>query len=349
VSTGVIAGLFPGQGSHTGALRDHVERVVPGLLAECLALVGEDPFARAGESTRFAQPAIFCASIAGWKERPAFLRPAALAGHSLGELSALVAGGALDQGSGLRLAVRRGELMAEVSGGREESMLAVLGAAEERVESLAADHELVLANDNAPGQAVLAGPLERLREAAAAARASSREGERVRAILLDVTGAFHTPAMAGAVEPFRAALDQVELRAPAIPVISGASARPFQDIRAELAAAIVTPVRWRETMLALGELGADTFVDFGPGEVLARLVKRNLPDARVLDFPDPGPGTGPSTATGPGTATTGLGTAPGAAATGSGTATGSGPGPAAGQEASPRPEASLEREASGVA
>jgi [acyl-carrier-protein] S-malonyltransferase len=289
VSTGVIAGLFPGQGSHSGgranrvALRDHVGRVAPSLLAECLALVGEDPFARAGESTRFAQPAIFCASVAGWKERPAFLRPVALAGHSLGELSALVAGGALDQSAGLRLAVRRGELMAEVSSGREESMLAVLGATEERLESLISEHGLLLANDNAPGQAVLAGPLAHLREVARAAREQG-----VRAILLDVTGAFHTPAMAAAVEPFRAALEQVELAEPAIPVISGSSARPFGDIRAELAAAIVAPVRWRETMLALGELGADTFADFGPGEVLARLVKRNLPDARVLDFPGSG-------------------------------------------------------------
>jgi [acyl-carrier-protein] S-malonyltransferase len=279
VSTGSIAGLFPGQGSHTGALRDHVERVLPGLTAECLKLVGEDPFARAGESTRFAQPAIFCASVAGWTERPASLRPIALAGHSLGELSALVAAEALEPSAGLRLAVRRGELMAEGSGGREESMLALLGAPEERVRSLATEHELVLANDNAPGQVVLAGTVERLRAAAAAARE-----ERVRAILLDVTGAFHTPAMAGAVEPFRAVLAETELATPTIPVISGASARPFEDIRAELAAAIVTPVRWRETMLMLAQLGADTFVDFGPGEVLARLVKRNLADARVLDL-----------------------------------------------------------------
>jgi [acyl-carrier-protein] S-malonyltransferase len=282
VSTGVIAGLFPGQGSHTGAQRDHVARVIPGLLAECEALVGEDPFARAGESTRFAQPAIFCASIAGWKERPPFLRPVVLAGHSLGELSALVAAGALEQSDGLRLAVRRGELMAAAPDGREESMLALLGASEEQTAELAREHELVLANDNAPGQAVLAGPTERLREASRAAREL-----RVRAILLDVAGAFHTPAMAGAVELFRAELDGVEVSEPAIPVISGASARAFVDIRAELAAAITAPVRWREVMLALSAFGADTFADFGPGEVLARLVKRNLLDARVLDFPRP--------------------------------------------------------------
>jgi [acyl-carrier-protein] S-malonyltransferase len=113
----------------------------------------------------------------------------------------------------------------------------------------------------------------------------------VRAILLDVAGAFHSPAMAAAVEPFRAALDGVEFRPPAIPVISGSTAQPFADVRAELAAAIVMPVRWRETMLALARLGADTFVDFGPGRVLAGLVRRNLPDARILD-PDTLPASG---------------------------------------------------------
>ena len=279
MSTEVIAGLFPGQGSHTSALREEVARVLPALLEECLELVGEDPFARAGESTRFAQPAIFCASLAGWQQRPATLEPVALAGHSLGELSALVAAGALDQAAGLRLAVRRGELMAAASDGREESMLAVLGATEQQVMDLAAQHELVLANDNAPGQAVLAGPTEQLRAASRAARE-----QRVRAILLDVAGAFHSPSMAAAVKPFRAELDLVEFGAPAMPVISGATARPFEDMRAELSAAIVSPVRWRETMQALGELGADTFVDFGPGEVLAKLVARNLPHASILDL-----------------------------------------------------------------
>jgi [acyl-carrier-protein] S-malonyltransferase len=278
VSTGVIAGLFPGQGSQTADLRERVERGLPDLLGECIELVGEDPFPRVGESTRFAQPAIFCASIAGWEQRPPSLRPVALAGHSLGELSALVAAGALDLSAGLRLAVRRGELMAAAPDGREEGMLAILGASEGQVEALAAEHHIFLANDNAPGQAVLAGPTERLRQASSDARE-----QRIRAILLDVAGAFHTPAMATAVEPFREALDSVELSTPAIPVISGASAEPFLDIRAELAAAIVQPVRWRQTMLALARLGADTFVDLGPGTVLAKLVPRNLPDANVLD------------------------------------------------------------------
>lgn len=278
MSSGVIAGLFPGQGSQTGDLRERVESTAPGLCERCIDLVGEDPFARVGDSTRFAQPAIFCASIAGWMELSGRVRPAALAGHSLGELGALVAAGALDPLSGLELAVRRGELMAVAETGEPEGMLAVLKATEEQVEGLAQQYEVVVANDNAPGQVVLAGPLQRLRAASTAAREQG-----VRAILLDVAGAFHSPSMAPAVEPFREALDGVEFRPPAVPVISGSTTQPFTDVRAELAEAIIRPVRWRETMLALAALGADTFVDFGPGSVLAGLTRRNLPDARVLD------------------------------------------------------------------
>ena len=277
VSTGVIAGLFPGQGSQTGDLRDRVERTTPDLYERSIELIGEDPFPLVGESTRFAQPAIFCGSIAGWMELRGRVHPMALAGHSLGELSALVAAGAIDPVSGLELAVRRGELMAAAETGEKEGMLAVLGASDEQLGGLVEEHDVVVANDNAPGQVVLAGPVNRL-------RAASRTRELgARAILLDVAGAFHSPAMSSAVEPFRAALDSVEFRPTEIPVISGSTAQPFADTRAELAAAIVRPVRWRETMLALAGLGADTFLDFGPGEVLARLVARNLPDARVLD------------------------------------------------------------------
>jgi len=284
VSTDVVAGLFPGQGSQSGDLRERAERIAPRLTAQCVELVGEDPFARVGESTRFAQPAIFCASIAGWMELQGRVRLLALAGHSLGELSALVAAGAIDPLAGLELAVRRGELMACGETSEAEGMLAVLGASEEQLAALLGEHDVVVANDNAPGQLVLAGPVSLLRDASKSAR-----DEGVRAILLDVAGAFHSPAMAPAVEPFREALDRVEFRPPAMPVISGSTGRPFADVRAELAAAIVSPVRWRETMLTLAGLGADTFVDFGPGRVLARLVRRNLPDAQVLDLEVPSP------------------------------------------------------------
>ena len=279
MSAGLIAGLFPGQGSHTVDLSERVERVLPELAERCIELVGEDPFPRVRESTRFAQPAIFCASVAGWMRYGPHVRPAVLAGHSLGELSALVAAEALDPLSGLELAVRRGELMSSGEAGQAEGMLAVLKASDEQVRGLAEEHEVVLANDNAPGQVVLAGPVERLRAASAHAREIG-----VRAILLDVAGAFHSPAMADAVEPFRVALEAVEFRPPAIPVISGSTAQPFADVRAELAGAIIKPVRWRETMIALSRFGAGSFVDFGPGVVLAGLVRRNLPDAAVIDL-----------------------------------------------------------------
>ncbi len=280
MSSTATAGLFPGQGSQTANLLDPVARWLPELLERCIELVGEDPFTRVAESTRFAQPAIFCASLAGWRQHGASVRPIALAGHSLGELTALVAAEALDPLAGLELAVRRGELMDTASSDRtEEGMLALLGAEDELAHRLAEENDVVLANDNAPGQVVLAGALEQLRAASRQAREAG-----ARAILLDVAGAFHSPSMAGAVEPFRALLESVEFREPATTVISGSTAQPLSDPRAELAEAIVRPVRWRETMLALADAGAETFVDFGPGEVLARLVRRNLPDAAVLDL-----------------------------------------------------------------
>jgi [acyl-carrier-protein] S-malonyltransferase len=281
--TTAVAGLFPGQGSQTSDLRELVARAVPDLLVRAIELVGEDPFERLTESTRFAQPAIYCGSVAGWLEYSALVRPlVALAGHSLGELAALVAAGAIDQYSGLELAVTRGALMAEASEGEvAESMLALLGAEPERAEQLAHEHGVLVANDNAPGQMVLAGPVGALRAAGAAAR-----GEGLRAMLLDVAGAFHTPAMAGAVDPYRQVLAQVQFHEPAVPVISCASAAPFQDVREELAQAIIRPVRWRQTMVALGEAGAEQFLDFGPGAVLAKLVKRNLPQAAVIKLED---------------------------------------------------------------
>lgn len=279
VSTNAVAGLFPGQGSQTGKLRDLVEHAAPELLERCLELVGEDPFAKVEQSTRFAQPAIFCASVAGWAEHRAHVHPVAFAGHSLGELSALVAAGALDPETGLELAVRRGELMARTAGDLPGGMLAVLGASEQQVRELVEAHGVVVANDNAPGQIVLAGERKRLRGVSDQAREHG-----LRTLSLGVAGAFHSPAMSGAVEPFRALLERVELRPPTTPVISGSTARPFVDLPAELATAIVRPVRWRATMLALASAGVDGFVDFGPGQVLARLVRRNLPDAQVLDL-----------------------------------------------------------------
>ena len=273
LASSATAVLFPGQGSQVPGMRDLVAGVRPDLLEAALELVGEDPFARVEESTRFAQPAIFCASLAGWDRLRGRVDPVAFAGHSLGELTALAAAGALDEHAALELVVLRARLMAdagEASGGG--TMLALLGGTPAQAAKLAARHGVSLANDNAPGQVVLSGAPGDLEAVTAAARADG-----LRALALDVAGAFHSPQMAGAVEPFAAALAQVDFRAPRTTVYSCASAAPFADPAAELAEALVRPVQWRRTMEALVAAGADAVLDAGPGQVLAKLARRCTP------------------------------------------------------------------------
>jgi malonyl CoA-acyl carrier protein transacylase len=271
------AALFPGQGSQTPEMRDLVARVAPDLLDRAIELVGDDPFARVDESTRFAQPAIFCASLAGYDALN--LSPGVAAGHSLGEFGALAVAGVLDRDDALELVVLRGRLMAEADD--SGSMLALVGATEEEAHDIAASAGVTVANDNAPGQVVLSGAREDLARAEEDARDHGR-----RAIPLNVAGAFHSPRMQPAVEPFRAALDEVEIREPRFPVVSCATTEPFSDVRAELTAALTSPVRWRETMLALHEAGVTRYVEVGPGKVLARLGKRILPDGGKVETPE---------------------------------------------------------------
>jgi [acyl-carrier-protein] S-malonyltransferase len=268
-----IAVLFPGQGSQQPDMRDDVAVVAPDLLDRCIELVGDDPFERVAESTRFAQPAIFCASIAGLQRLDVAAPPVAVAGHSLGELAALVASDAIDVMDALELVVLRGRLMSEAGGG---TMLALLGADDETAEALAHGHGVSVANFNAPGQVVLSGPADKLDAVAKTARAHGHK-----ALELGVAGAFHSPAMEAAVAPFAEALERTTFRAPRVPVISCATAEPMTDPARELAAALTAPVRWTATMRALAARGADEFVDAGPGRVLHKLVKRNLEPARA--------------------------------------------------------------------
>jgi [acyl-carrier-protein] S-malonyltransferase len=266
--------LFPGQGSQTPEMRDLVAQRCPELLDRCLELVGEDPFARVEESTRFQQPAIFCASVAGWRGLPDDVAPGAGAGHSLGELAALAAAGVLSVDDALELVVLRGRLMADADD--RGSMIALVGADDGEAAKVADAAGLTVANDNAPGQIVLAG------DKSSFDRAEEVAGELgKRTIRLPVAGAFHSPSMAPAVAPFRAALDEVELGEPRFTVFSCASAQPFADVRDELARALIRPVRWRETFAALHEAGGNRFIEVGPGKVLARLGKRIVAGTKV--------------------------------------------------------------------
>ena len=268
--------LFPGQGAHTPEMRDLVASVRPDLLE----IAGEECFARAGESTRFAQPAILCASLAGWTRLRDRLGepPYALAGHSLGELSALAAAGAIDEADAVRLVALRGRLM-EAAGG-DGGMLAALGADRDQLVRVARAHAVVVANDNAPGQVVLSGA----RGALAAAAADLRAGG-ARALELDVTGAFHSRAMAPALPAWTAALAEVRIREPRFAVWSCVTAAPLrgvEDVRARLAQGLTSPVRWRALVEALGAAGVDRFVDAGPAAVLTKLVKRTLRSAEAV-------------------------------------------------------------------
>src|ERR671919_356252 len=155
--SGHIAMLFPGQGSQTADMRDQVERHRPDLLEFAQSEVSDDLFERAGDGTRWAQPAIFCAALAGYEVLKDRYEPDLMAGHSLGEISALVAAGALDAEDGLRLVAARGRLMqdaAEETG--DGGMLAVRARDRAPVEQVAARTNLSIANDNAPDQLVQA-------------------------------------------------------------------------------------------------------------------------------------------------------------------------------------------------
>lgn len=264
--------LFPGQGSQTPEMRDTVARERPDLLELAIETVGEDPFPKAEEGTAYAQPAIFCASLAGWQ---VLGQPQGdyLAGHSLGELGALVAAGCLSELDGLRLVAVRGRLMQDAGEqAGDGGMVALLGAtAAEQAGELAEAHGLSVANDNSPQQVVLSGPRQALPQAAAVA------GELgLRAMILPVTGAFHSPMMASAACGFAAALADVEVRPGRGTVVSAVTAAPFEDVRRQLVEALTMPVRWRETMLALHERGVSRFVEVGPGRVLTGLVKRTI-------------------------------------------------------------------------
>ena len=264
--------LFPGQGSQTAEMRATVERVRPDLLELALAEVGEDLFERAGDGTRWAQPAIFCAALAGHEELG--VEPDVMAGHSLGEITALVAAWAVGAEDGLRLVAARGRLMqeaAEETGDGGMTAVRARSDAREAVAEVAAEAGVAVANDNAPDQLVLSGSLDALD--AAEAKLAERG---IRAKRLPVAGAFHSPLMEPAVEPFRAVVQELTFAEPRVPVLSCVTAEAFDDIPGLLVRALTEPVRWLDVVRTLERRGVTEFVETGPGNVLSNLVKKSL-------------------------------------------------------------------------
>jgi [acyl-carrier-protein] S-malonyltransferase len=244
------------------------------------------------------QPALYTTSLAAWavlRERGE-AEAAYLAGHSLGEFSALVAAEALTFADGLELVRRRGELMKLAGERRPGGMAAILGLDAAPVGELCAramvetggdgfeTHRYVgVANDNCPGQTVISG------HEAALARAIellTESGAR-KIVRLPISIAAHTPLMASVAEEFAAAVDAAPLEEARTPVIANVIARPVcvpDDVRAELKAQLTSPVAWTDSVRFLGERGVDTYVEVGPGDVLLGLVKRIDRQGRRVKF-----------------------------------------------------------------
>lgn len=305
---GRIAFIFPGQGSQSvgmGAALAAASPAAAAVFAEADAALGEALSRLAWEGpaeqldrTEQAQPALVATSIAilaGLRERWSaedlpVPEPAFLAGHSMGQYSALVAAGSLGLADAVRLVRERGRLMQASGQGRDGAMAALIGLPEEHLAELLGRASgagvLTVANRNAPGQIVVSGE----RPAIEAAAAVARELGARRAVVLPVSVAAHSPLMAEAAEGMRAVLRDVAIADPRPPLLANADGHPLETAdaaRAELVEHLTRGVDWVRTIERLVAAGVDTFVEVGPGRVLTGLVKRIAPEATVLSTDDP--------------------------------------------------------------
>ena len=303
-----LAFVCPGQGSQTVGMGRALAGDSPAAAAvfaaadEALAfrvsdLTWDGPAERL-DLTENAQPAILATSIAilgALRERWAAAglaapRPAFVAGHSMGQYSAMVAAGALSLADGLRLVRERGRLMQASGQGRDGAMAALIGLDDARLPELvagAAEYGVfVVANRNAPGQVVISGERPAIEAGAELAKALGAK----RAIVLPVSVAAHSPLMAEAAEGMRAALAGITFRDPDVPLLANADGRPIETAegcRAELVEHLTAGVDWIRIVERMTAAGVTTFVEIGPGRVLTGLIKRIAPEAEVIPADDP--------------------------------------------------------------
>jgi len=233
------------------------------------------------KATRVTQPAVFLHSMAAVAAAEAFT-PDMTAGHSLGELSALVAAGSLNFSDGLRLVSKRAEAMQKACEAEPSTMAAVLGLADEKVEEICAETEgvVVAANYNCPGQLVISGSVP----AVEAAAAKMKEAGARRALILPVGGAFHSPLMQPAAAELKAAIEATEFHAPVCPVYQNVTAEASTDpqtIQKLLIEQLTAPVRWTQSVQKMVEDGASSFTELGPGKVLQGLIRKIHPEAQI--------------------------------------------------------------------
>lgn len=226
------------------------------------------------KQTKVTQPAVFLHSVILAKCSPDF-KPDMVAGHSLGEFSALTAAGALDFEDGLRLVSIRAHAMQKACEANPGTMAAILSLPTETVESLCAevDGVVVPANYNCEGQIVISGSVDAVSEASEKMKAAGAK----RALILPVGGAFHSPLMQSAAEELAAGIESVEFKTPVCPVYQNVTALPTTDpaeIKKNLLAQLTAPVRWTQSVVNMVADGATSFTEAGPGKVLQGLVSK---------------------------------------------------------------------------
>jgi [acyl-carrier-protein] S-malonyltransferase len=287
-----VAVVFPGQGTQAPGMgapwRDHpawkVVEQAEAALGEPLAPLLLDTPAEGLARTREAQLAVLCTSLVAWEAaRPMLDDIVAFAGHSLGQVTALIASGALELEDGVRFAARRAELTQSAADAHPGRMAALLGATIEQAEDACttAPDGAWVANDNSPGQVVIAGTPDGIELALARAK---EIGVR-RATPLKVGGAFHTPLMNSARDGLVDVLRDVSFSSPSAPVVSNHDGAAYDDgdgWAARLPGHVTVPVRWRTSMKTLVGLGAEAFVEVGYGSMIAGVAKRTVPDIPVL-------------------------------------------------------------------
>jgi [acyl-carrier-protein] S-malonyltransferase len=301
-----IAFVFPGQGSQYVGMGKQLYETSPAarrIFEQADATLGfplsrlcfEGPQEELDDTIN-AQPAILTVSIAcleALKERFGPLgyigAPSLVAGHSLGEFTALVVAGVLDFEDALKLVRERGRLMKETGQQRPGGMAAVIGldeaTLEEVVQEAQAEGVVTLANANSPGQTVLSGELAALQRAMELARA--RGARLVQRLAVSI--ASHSPLMQQAAQHFSELIGQINLRPPQVPLIANISAQALttvDELRAELSEQLTRPVQWTRSVQAMVSQGVDTFVEIGPKQVLTGLIKRITPEAHPISLND---------------------------------------------------------------
>lgn len=298
----LLAFVFPGQGSQSLGMLAELgaqQHVIIDTFAEASAALGYDLWALTQQGpeeqlnqTDKTQPAILAASVALWRlwQAEGGPRPAFVAGHSLGEYSALVAAGSLPFADAVKLVELRGQLMQQAVPAGQGGMAAILGLEDADVLAAcaeAAQGEVVSAvNFNAPGQVVIAGSAAAVERAIEACKAKGAK----RAMALPVSVPSHCDLMRPAAERFAASVEAIAWQAPQIPLVQNVSAAVVADLDAlkrDLLAQLYSPVRWVESMVALGDRGVTSLVECGPGKVLSGLNKRCVKGVSTYNLDTP--------------------------------------------------------------